>query len=66
MKLKITTREVVTKSYWALNLREYLEHKGKSQADMARKFKFTPSYISDIALMKRPLQIEMKNWLEGL
>ena len=66
MKLKITTREVVTKSYWVLNLREYLESKGKTQADMARRFKVTPSYISDIALIKRPLQKEMKIWLESL
>lgn len=66
MKLKITTREVVTKSYWVLNLREYLESKGKTQADMARRFKVTPSYISDIANCNRALQDNMKDWLESL
>lgn len=66
MKLKVTTRTTEIKSYWVLNLRDYLDNKGKTQADMARKFKVTPSYISEIALMKKPLQPEMKNWLESL
>ena len=66
MKLEIIDRSVTNKIYYVANLAAFLKSKGKTQADLARKFKFSMPYISDMANMKRPITKEIKRYLESL
>ena len=66
MKLQIFERTVTKEKYYVGNLAAFLASKGMTQADLARKFKYSTGYISDIAKVIKPIPLEIKKYLESL